>query len=408
MIPIRSTIWVALLVAFPALPATGADLTTLSGKKYSGDPIKFEAGILTIQVEGAPVAVPAKDLLMLDFGGKQPSTVGKYDEVTLTDGSMLRVSGFKIKAKQFEPTLVAGPTGVPPPQAAVTLSKVFHVLRGADQPAVRMEWVKLVASRGKRDLFVSRATDGVLSPLPGTVLEGSADGDAVTFEREDGQLTTLQLRRATGGIIFNQPPVGVVPPTLCKVVDTFGNILFAQSVEFANGGLKVKTVHGAAMTYPNLTGLAKLDFSQGNIAYLSDLDPVVTAPKLISEPGEFQFTYLKDRSQRGGPIRLAGVTYPRGLWIYPETSLVYKLTSDYREFKTTVGIDDDTESLSSQVKVTIEGDGRVLFSGLVTRKDKPKELVLDVKGVRELRIAVEQETRFAGNQVSLGEARLQK
>ena len=102
------------------------------------------------------------------------------------------------------------------------------------------------------------------------------------------------------------------------------------------------------------------------------------------------------------------MTYPRGLWIYPETSLVYKLTSDYREFKTTVGIDDDTESPSSQVKVTIEGDGRVLFSGLVTRKDKPKELVLDVKGVRELRIAVEQETRFAGNQVSLGDARLQK
>jgi hypothetical protein len=408
MIPFRSASWVALLVAISALPASGADVTTLSGKKYSGTPVKFDAGILTIQVEGAPVALPAKDLLMLDFGGKLPTAGGKFDEVTLTDGTTLRVSAFKIKGKLFEPTLVTGPAGVPPPLPAVTLAKVFHILRGADQPAFRTEWNKLVASRGKRDLFVSRAADGVLSPLPGTVLEGSAEGDAVTFEREDGQLTTLQLRRATGGIIFNQPPVGVVPPTVCKVLDAFGNVLFAQSIEFADGGLRVKTVHGAAMTYPNLTGLVKLDFSQGNIAYLSDLDPVVTAPKAIPEPGEFQFTYLKDRSQRGGPIRLAGVTYPRGLWIYPETSLVYKLTSDYREFKTTVGIDDDTESPSSQVKVTIEGDGRVLFSGLITRKDNPKELVLDVKGVRELRIAVEQDTRFAGNQVSLGEARLQK
>jgi hypothetical protein len=295
---------------------------------------------------------------------------------------------------------------VPPPTVELPLNLVFHMLRGADQAKVREDWKRLIAGRGKRDLFVSRSAEGQLSPLPGTLLEGIDGGDSVSFEREDGQKVTLQLRRATGGIIFNQPPVGVVPPTVCQVVDAFGNVLFARSIVLKDGGLAVKTVHGATVTYPTLAGLSRLDFSQGNITYLSDLDPAVAAPKPI--PGEPYFTFLRDKSQDNGPIRLGGQTYARGLWIAPETSLTFRLTADYREFKAVIGVDDGIELPASKVKLTIEGDGRSLFSGIVSRKDAPKELVLDVKGVRELRISVDQEARFTGNQITLAEARLQK
>ena len=387
--------------------ASAADLTMLSGKKYTGTPTQFENGILTIKLETETVSVSAKEILSLDLGGKAlPSSGIKFDEVVLTDGSIFRVASFKIKQKQFEATLLAVPNGVAPPNPAIALGHVFHLLRNADQANVRESWTKLVAGRGKRDLFESRATDGQLSPLPGTVLEGTADGESASFEREDGQVTTLQLKRATGGIVFNQPPVGVVPPTLCKAIDAFGNVLFAQAIVFVDGGVKVKTVHGAAMTYPTFDGLVKLDFSQGNIVSLSDLDPAVTAPKPI--PGDPYFTFLRDKSQDNSPIRLGGMTYARGLWIAPETSLTYKMTADFREFKTVIGVDDGIKEPTSKVKLTIEGDGRVLFAGLVSLKDKPKELVLDVKGVRELRIAVEQDSRFTGNQVTLADARLQK
>ena len=384
-----------------------ADVMTLAGKKVSGTPTKFENGIVTIRDGTNDVALAAKDLAVIDFGVRPgPPPGAKFDDVTVTDGSLLRTVGFKIKGKAFELSSVAGPAGVAPPVVSLPLLKVFHVLRGADQPKVRDDWATFVAGRGKRDLFVSRSAEGVLSPLPGTVLDGSAEGESITFEREDGQVATLPLRRATGGIVFNQPPVGIVPPTLCTVSDVFGNVLYAQSVEFSEGGLRVKTIHGVAVTYPSLAAVAKFDFTQGNVVSLADLTPTVTAPPAV--PGEPYFTFLNDKSQDNGPIRVGGVTYARGVWVAPDVSLTYKLPAEVREFKAVVGVDDGIEVPSSAVKLSIEGDGRVLFAGLINRSDKPRELVLDVKGVRELRVTVEQATRFAGNQVTLADARLQK
>ena len=150
----------------------------------------------------------------------------------------------------------------------------------------------------------------------------------------------------------------------------------------------------------------KLDFSKGNIAYLSDLDCAVSAPK--AEPDQPVVPLLKDTAGAGLPLKLDGTAYAKGLWVAPETTLTYKLAPDFREFKVIVGISESTEVASSGAKLVIAGDGRELFSGPITRKSKPKELVLDVKGVKELTIRVDPDGLFLGNQVILAEARLQK
>ena len=46
--------------------------------------------------------------------------------------------------------------------------------------------------------------------------------------------------------------------------------------------------------------------------------------------------------------------------------------------------------------------------GLVRRKDKPKGVTLEVKGVKQLKIIVEADLPINGNRVVLGEGRLQK
>src|SRR5581483_6942032 len=137
-------------------------------------------------------------------------------------------------------------------------------------------------------------------------------GDEVTFEQEGGEKSKLRLSRATGGLVFNQPPQPRVPPTLCRVNDVFGNSLVAQAVEFAGGGVRVKTVAGADVSYPSARAVAALDYGQGNIAYLSDLEPAVAAPD--REAGDPRFTFLRDRNQAGEPLKLDNVVYPKGLW----------------------------------------------------------------------------------------------
>jgi hypothetical protein len=405
--PSRRLPTAVLAAVLVAATAAGAELSTLNGKKYKGELVSVTADVLTFRTDVGAVGVSVKELFAVEFGNKvaAPAKGAKYDEIELIDGSVIRCSQFKIRTKAVEPALFPGPGDAAPPKVVLPLDNLFSILRGADDPKNRDEWKKLLAGRGKRDQFVVKRGEG-FEPVSGTVIEGDDDGDAITFERESGERTTFKLIRATGGLVFNQPPRGVIPPTVCKVVDVFGNVLTAKAVELAGSGLKVTTVSGATAEYPSLSGVGKLDFSQGNVAYLSDLDPQVTAPEPV--PGEPYFTYLRDKTNENAPLKLDGQTFGKGLWVFPDTTLTYAPNGDYREFKAVVGVDESVQVASSAVRLVIEADGKVVFSEVIRRKDKARPLNLDVKGVKQLKITVEREGLYLGNQVNLADARFQK
>lgn len=396
----------AVPLAFACLGvAAAADLSTLTGKKHKGDVTGIADGVLVIKTEAGPVGVAVKDVFVVDFGPKVevPAKDASYDELELVDGSVVRMAGFAIKGKAIEPGFLKA--NAPAPKATVPLETAFHVFRNAGNATSRLNWRKLLAGRGKRDLFVVKNGED-LSPVPGTVLGGNAAGDGIEFEKEAGtEKVSYKLARATGGLVFNQPPRGEIPPTLCKVYDLFGNALIARDVKATKEGFLVTTVAGATFEYA-ATALSKFDFSQGNISYLSDMETVVTAPPQV--PGEPYFTYLRDKNQDGGPLKLEGVSYAKGLWLYPDTSLAYKLNAEYREFKVVVGIDESVPVANSTVRLVISADGKELYAAKVSRKDAAKPLNLDVKGVKELRITLERDGLYLGNQINLAEARVQK
>jgi hypothetical protein len=384
--------------------ASAADLSTLTGKKHAGELSSIKDDVLVIKTEAGPVGVAVKEVFVIDYGKKvETSKDAKYDELELIDGSIIRTEGLLIKGKTVEATTLKGSAASP--KTSIPLNNVFSFFRGAQDNKTRLEWRKLLAGRGKRDLFVVKAGDS-LSPVPGTVLTGNDSGDAIDFEKEAGsEKVNFKLSRATGGLVFNQPPRGQIPPTVCKVLDIFGNSLIANKIEVIKDGLKVTTVSGATFEYTN-AALSKLDFSQGNISYLSEMEAGVFAPPAV--PGEPYFTYLKDKNQDGSQLKLDGVSYAKGLWMYPETTLTYKLNAEFRELKLLAGIDESVPVANSTVRLVIQADGKDLFNEKVSRKDKPKALNLDVKGVKELRIRVDRDGLYLGNQLNLAEARVQK
>ena len=399
------------LIVSPVVSA--AEIVPLAGKPIKGTILGVDPLFVTYKDDAnAEVKIPVKEMSSVELGPKAPTLAEvAYDEIELTDGSLLRTvpGSAKFKLKKIEPGSLPGPAGTDAPTVDVPLNAIFVLLRDAHKPANRADWKKLLAVRGKRDLFVireKRDTGEVLNQLEGTVLTGSADGDRIEFEQTGGEKSDFALSRATGGIVFNQPPRAVILPTVCKVVDTFGNVVIATSVEFAGSGLKVKSVSGAILEYKTLASVSKLDFSQGNLAYLSDLEPEIEAPKALE--GEPYFTYTKNKTAMGLPLRLDGKTYPKGLWIYPETTLRYKLGAEFKTFHVVLGIDETVQIATSAVKLTIEADGRPLFSQVVGRKDKALEKLFDVKEVKELKITVERESLYTGSQINLGDARLQK
>lgn len=388
----------ALTTLLLAASLQAVDIITLDGKKYSGKLSSLGSGTITITTEGGPLTFSAKDLATVESGTKV-ELPEKYDELELTDGSTIRIETLTIRGKQVLPQLLGQATAV---KITVPLESLFFWLRSAEIAKNREDWKKLLSSRGKRDLYVIREAVG-FNALPGTVISGTEDGNSIVFEREDGKREERRLSRASGGLVFNQPSRGIIPPTLCKVRDIHGNIFVAQSVELSGEAVLVKTVSGAMIQYPSFKAVVQLDFSTGNVQYLSDLDPAVTAPA-----GEVVWTWLKDKTPEGPGFKMANATYSRGLWIAPDVSLTYKLNAEYREFKCLCGFSDSINVATAAVRLTIEADGKPLFNEVIQRRDKPRELTLDVKNVKQLKISVDGEGLYLGNEINLAEARLQK
>ena len=393
--------------------ASGAEATTLAGRKVTGELVAIDATAVTIREEAGPTRLPVKELAVVELRKPPlPPKEAKFDELELTDGSVVRLSKLLVRGKQVEPTLLTPADPVAAPKLAVPLGAAFSYFRNADDANLRGEWQKLLAGRGKRDLFVVRGADG-LNPLAGTVLEGTEAGDALTFEREDGTKVALKLSRASGGVAFNQPVVGQVAPTLCKVTDAFGNSLVATRLDLAGPALTVTTVSGATATYPDAAAVVKLDFRQGNVTYLSDLDAAAEyAPAEKDGPLGEQFGYqrklTRDRSFDGTDLTLDGKKFARGVALPPDCVATYKLGGDYREFKAVVGLPDGPNRASWSLRLRIEVGGRAVFDEAITGAGKPRELVLNVKDAKELRVVVERVGLFAGDQILLGDARLQK
>lgn len=401
-----------LLAALPLIAsvslAHAADVSLIAGKKLAGTVVSVDPQKLVVKTaDGTTANFPIKELAVVEFGQKPLALTPALtrEQVELVDGSVLVGTQFLIKGKSVELKPLGESAAGSVPKLEIPLNTLLCVLRGAEDADRRQAWKQLVSGRGKRDLFVIKQGDG-FNPLPGTVIEGNAEGDRITFELETGGRRSLPLSRATGGIVFNQPPRTLIPPTICKVHDVFGNVLFAQAIDLSGTQATITTVSGAVIRYPALTGLAKFDFSQGNIAYLSDLEAAVTAPPPV--PLEPTLTYFNDHTLDGEGLILDGVTYERGVWVQPGVTLTYQLGAEYREFKAVLGIDDRTPIANAAVLVRIEADGREVLSEQLVRKEKPKPITMDVKNVNELRITVSQNGLYLGSHLVLAEARVLK
>ena len=74
------------------------------------------------------------------------------------------------------------------------MTAVFSVMRDSGDLKNREAWKKMLAARGKRDLYVIREGE-TLNFVQGTILGGSDKGDEINFEKEDGSKTALRQSR---------------------------------------------------------------------------------------------------------------------------------------------------------------------------------------------------------------------
>lgn len=383
----------------------GAELNTLAGKKLSGELTSIDDKAIVINTGTGAVSTPMAEVLHLDLNPAAPLTGLKFIDVELIDGSLLHCSQYVIKGKDVELTVLPSLT------VKVPLAIVNYVLHEAHEPKIRQEWKEFLEKQnGKTDILAIRRND-ILQDLQGTFGEGDETGESIAFELTTGKKLKPSLSKIHGMIFVHKPPANP-PATICKVNDAHRNLLYAAKVAIAGGKCTVTTVAGVQVEYPDLKLLTKLDYRPGRLEYLSDLEP---ASIDVSSAEERIEKYRRDKNLDDGPIRLAGSSkseytkpaYAKGLILLSRTVLVYNLSGDYKEFKTIVGVDAQVSD-DTRAKLTVQGDGRELYSGEVSRKDDPKPLTLNIKGVRQLRITVSSELLDIGNHVVLADAKVSK
>jgi len=406
-----------LLAAAPALLA--ADLTTLDGKKFTGDVVAVSPTEVTFKAGGIDEKFAVTAINGITLGpAPKPVAAGKaFVAVELVDGTTFRCSAFALKGKTADLTLLAD-EGKPGRVVAVPLTALFSVLRDAQNLKIEQDFRALMRDRGKFDVWIThtRVKDDAgaetdrLDAVRGTFGEGDAATDSVKFILEGtGKEVTVKLPKIAG-MIFNQIPTGAVAPAVCKVIDADGNALVAKSVVRTDAGYTVETVSNVKMDLPD-AAISKFDFAAGSTKYLSDLEPAA-----LTESGSDPERYQKDRSLDRTPIRLRpdpadGKTepYAKGLTLHAKTEITYELKGQYKVFKAFAAADASVET-ESAVKLTIDDGTQVLFKGVVKKGDKPVDLNLNVQNVDRLRIIVESEGGVLdlGNQVTLANARVLK
>jgi hypothetical protein len=407
--PIFRTLLALFLCGSVGLAAEKVKVRLLQGKPLEGDLGSISAKDKEIVLEVTEknkvqkVRLRFPQVLAVDLPNSQAAPATKYTDVELTDGSLLHCTKVTLKGKQATLQVSGGP------EVKAPLSALSYVLNDAQDPKVREQWKDFLAKRGNNDLVAVNPGEGAaVEKLLGTLGEADAKGERIAFETE-GIKSSVPLAKVFG-MSFLRPADATMPQTVCKVFDTSHNTLIASNVALTPKGFTITAASGVTFDYPR-QALARLDFSRGALAYLSDLEPVKVVEK---SGGEYVKHYRRDRNLDGDPMRLENEPYEKGLALHAYTELVYDLGGGYKEFAAVLGVDAQAGG-ASDVKVTIYGDDKELHSYDVKRKGKPQQVRLQVKDVRSLRIVVRSANEGElnglldlGNQVDLADARVIK
>jgi len=240
---------------------------------------------------------------------------------------------------------------------------------------------------------------------------GDVTADTVKFSVE-GDVVPVKRAKVIGLVFFHLQQENVLEPTKVIVDASADWRLHGTHVALADGKLVTTTTFGAKIARP-LDSISRIDFSPSRMDYLSDL-PVDNVEWTLfmhdlavkSEAVSRFYKPRFDRGLDGGPLMIGGTKYQKGVAIAARTVLDYKIAGRGRQFRARAGIDDSVHGGGS-VKLSIEGDGKSLYSGEISGRGSPVDLNLDVSGVKRLRIIADfGGGTKVGDYLDLGDARI--
>lgn len=394
---------VLLILALAAPAASAAELKTLKGEIIKGDLVSVSDKAVVLNAGGKEISTPIDDVLLVSLKDGYDNVADvKYAEVELTDGSLLRCTRVEMKGKDVALTLLQGQ------EVHLPIAKLAWILNEGHVEQNRKDWKeRVLAKKNVRDV-VALKRKGVMNGIAGTFADTAEDNGKLAFNQKDGPRRIISPG-AVAGLFFQRNPDPRARPVLCKFHDAAHNLLFASAVARTADGYTVTTSSGATIKIAT-DKVVKMDFSKGKLTYLADINPLSVKESSTEDVVQH---YHRNENLDGKDIRMAGTVYKSGLALHSTTELEYDLDGEYREFKAVVGIDDDVSGDDAPTILKIEGDGNMLLTLTISRKDKQRSqpVALNIKDVKKLKITVthrDEDLLDLGKHLTLADARVSK
>lgn len=265
----------------------------------------------------------------------------------------------------------------------VPLSRIVGFqLSTPDSKESAASFAKRLKERGAEDLLLARTKDGEVVAIAG-VVEGT-QGDRLKFRFND-KSRTLPVALVEGLVMASRPD----PPAPTSPQPSFslpGNVVLSGSWKEVEGATwKVETPWGAKLDLPS-GEVQGVRFRGGKLTFLSDLKP-----SKVEEAPFFgrKLPWRADANLLGGPLKVGGKAFDRGLAVHSRCVLTYDLNGRYDSFQALVGFDDDAGG-KGRADVRVLADGKEVFANPDLRADKDAvTLELPVAGAQQLTLIVD-------------------
>ena len=376
------------------------DLQTVAGESHHGALVAISIDEIALATADGEQRWPLVDVLDIASAKAPKVAAAPAAIIALRDGSRVHAAAYTTSGDTATIQLVDGaklqvptqavhwvrwPQAGAPPAAAPEANAAAPA---ADSGA--QAWQQFVDQPIEADLLVVRKKDDIDS-VDGQI--GDVGAESVAFAIDDEKLEVKRAKIA--GIVYYRAEAAAAPAPLAKVQTADGSAWAAKSLALSEAGCTLETAAGAKVDVP-AGALARIDFSQGKVLYLSDLDwdaaqserTPYFGPPMPLDASVDPYAPQRDRALEGGELALGPRTYRKGLALHSRTRLVFRLPEGYRRLTALAGIDDRLSDQGS-VKLEIVGDEKTLLSAIVSGGDAPLPVDLDVSGVRRLTILVD-------------------
>ncbi|MCH7701973.1 MAG: NPCBM/NEW2 domain-containing protein [Planctomycetes bacterium] len=261
--------------------------------------------------------------------------------------------------------------------------------RQAEHPDAESLFTSGLAERStEHDLLIS-VREGRLNTASGALMSLSAAGGVFRFAGRDRPFRTDAVYAillaagigSSGATAWSTPGApGCRPSARVTLADgsSFGGMLH----DGGRNELVIDTSFGARLSI-SINRVAQVRFRSDRIVYLSDLEPLATESEGITQS---PWPVRMDRSASNGLIRLAGRVYDKGIGMHARAWIDFDADAAFTDLLVTIGIDDAVRP-GGEAVFRVLGDDRTLYdSGIVTGRDPPLPIRIDIRGIRSLRL----------------------